>query len=182
MNQPRVSVTVARFMENRPRVPVISRQITMNRPRVSMTAARFMENRPAFSMNRRAFVAIWSPFMASAAPRPVGANQLTARVPFDDRRALGVPIEKLRESKVRECYPCPRSLKFLSDIRSGLLEEKDARQIYRRMFISARVKGDQQGEAHNGIPLRPKGPGEHSPGPRPKADALGPGRPIYPAA
>jgi ATP-dependent DNA helicase RecG len=60
--------------------------------------------------------------------------QLTARVPFDDRRALGVPIEKLRESKVRE---------FLSDIRSGLLEEKDARQIYRRMFVSARVNGHE---------------------------------------
>jgi ATP-dependent DNA helicase RecG len=60
--------------------------------------------------------------------------QLTARAPFDDRRALGVPIEKLRESKVRE---------FLSDIRSGLLEETDARQIYRRMFISARVNGHE---------------------------------------
>src|SRR6185436_6744617 len=60
--------------------------------------------------------------------------QLTARVPFDDRRALGVPIEKLRESKVRE---------FLSDIRSGLLEEKDARQIYRRMFIYSRVNGHE---------------------------------------
>ncbi|MGE0820486.1 MAG: ATP-binding protein [Candidatus Binatia bacterium] len=58
--------------------------------------------------------------------------QLTAKVPFDDRRALGVPIEKLRETRVRE---------FLSDIRSGLLEESDARMIYRRMYISSPVNG-----------------------------------------
>jgi ATP-dependent DNA helicase RecG len=58
--------------------------------------------------------------------------QLTARVPFDDRRALGVPVEKIREAKVRE---------FLADIRSGLLDEPDAREIYRRMQISSRVNG-----------------------------------------
>lgn len=60
--------------------------------------------------------------------------QLTAKVPFDDRRALDVPIEKIRESKVRE---------FLADIRSGLLEETDAREIYRRMRISTRINGHE---------------------------------------
>lgn len=60
--------------------------------------------------------------------------QLTARVPFDDRRALGVPIEKIREARVRE---------FLADINSGLLQEPDAREVYRRMFISVRVNGHE---------------------------------------
>ena len=60
--------------------------------------------------------------------------QLTAKVPFDDRRALDVPIEKIREAKVRE---------FLADIRSGLLDETDAREIYRRMRISTRVNGHE---------------------------------------
>lgn len=60
--------------------------------------------------------------------------QLTAKVPFDDRRALGVPLEKLRDVAVRE---------FLADIQSGLLEETDAREIYRRMFLSARVNGHE---------------------------------------
>jgi ATP-dependent DNA helicase RecG len=56
--------------------------------------------------------------------------QLTAKVPFDDRRALDVPVEKIRETQVRE---------FLADIRSGLLDENDSREIYRRMRISTRV-------------------------------------------
>ncbi len=58
--------------------------------------------------------------------------QLTARVPFDDRRASGARIEDLREGKVRE---------FLHDIRSGLLEEKSARQLYRKMRIAVPVNG-----------------------------------------
>lgn len=60
--------------------------------------------------------------------------QLTAKVPFDDRRALEVPIEKIRETKVRE---------FLADIRSGLIEEQEPREIYRRMQISAPVNGHE---------------------------------------
>ena len=58
--------------------------------------------------------------------------QLTAKVPFDDRRALAASVEKLRESRVRE---------FLADIDSGLTEERDALQIYRRMQIVAPVNG-----------------------------------------
>ncbi len=60
--------------------------------------------------------------------------QLTARVPFDDRRANNVPVEKIRDVKVRE---------FLSDIRSGLLDESDARLVYRRMRIVAPVNGHE---------------------------------------
>jgi ATP-dependent DNA helicase RecG len=56
--------------------------------------------------------------------------QLTARVPFDDRRAPGVPLEKVREARVRE---------FLSDIKSGLLEQTDARVVYRLSRISAKA-------------------------------------------
>jgi ATP-dependent DNA helicase RecG len=61
-------------------------------------------------------------------------TQPNARIPFDDRRARDVPVEKIREGKVRE---------FLSDVRSGLLEESDARQIYRRMFLTARANGHE---------------------------------------
>lgn len=58
--------------------------------------------------------------------------QQTARVPFDDRRASGVPIEALRESRVRE---------FLRDIRSQLVAENDLRDVLRRMRVSAPANG-----------------------------------------
>ena len=58
--------------------------------------------------------------------------QMTARVPFDDRRALSATVEDLRESKVRE---------FLKDVRSGLLEETNTKQLYRKMRIAEQVNG-----------------------------------------
>lgn len=58
--------------------------------------------------------------------------QLTAKVPFDDRRALHASVDDLRENKVRE---------FLKDIRSGLLEESNTRNLYRKLRISAPVNG-----------------------------------------
>ena len=51
-----------------------------------------------------------------------GLIQQTARVPWDDRRAADAQVEDLREAKVRE---------FLRDVRSGLLDEPDEREIYR---------------------------------------------------
>ena len=59
-----------------------------------------------------------------------GLIEHTARVPWDDRRASDARVEDIREAKVRE---------YLRDIRSGLLEEPSAREIYRRMRITARV-------------------------------------------
>ena len=59
-----------------------------------------------------------------------GLIQQTARVPWDDRRAADAQVEDLREAKVRE---------FLRDVRSGLLEEPDEREIYRRMRLTVRV-------------------------------------------
>ncbi len=56
--------------------------------------------------------------------------QQTARVPWDDRRASDARVEDIREAKVRE---------FLRDIRSGLLDEPSAREVYRRMRITAQV-------------------------------------------
>lgn len=58
--------------------------------------------------------------------------QLTAKVPFDDRRAQGVVVEKLREGRVRE---------FLVDIDSGLTSEREPLEIYRRMQIVSPVNG-----------------------------------------
>ena len=52
---------------------------------------------------------------------------LTARVPWDDRRASQARVQDLREAKVRE---------YLQDVRSGLLSEPEAEEIYRRMRIT----------------------------------------------
>lgn len=58
--------------------------------------------------------------------------QLTARVPFDDRRALQASVLDIRETKVRE---------FLHDIGSGLVDEPDTRTMYRNLRISEPVNG-----------------------------------------
>ena len=54
----------------------------------------------------------------------------TAKVPWDDRRARDARIEDLREGKVRE---------YLRDVRSGLVDAEDERDVYRRMRITVRV-------------------------------------------
>ncbi len=59
-----------------------------------------------------------------------GLIQQTARVPWDDRRALDARVEDLRAAKVRE---------HLRDIRSGLLDQPDERDVYRRMRLTVRV-------------------------------------------
>ena len=59
-----------------------------------------------------------------------GLIQQTARVPWDDRRALDAQVEDLREVKVRE---------YLRDVGSGLLEEPSERDIYRRMRLTMQV-------------------------------------------
>ncbi|MGC8492346.1 MAG: ATP-binding protein [Syntrophobacteraceae bacterium] len=56
--------------------------------------------------------------------------QLTARVPFDDRRAQQASILDVRETKVRE---------FLQDIRSDLVNEQDTKTIYRCLRIAVPV-------------------------------------------
>ena len=58
--------------------------------------------------------------------------QMTARVPFDDRRALHAQIEDMRESRVRE---------FLRDINSGLLDEESVKELYRKLRIAVPVNG-----------------------------------------
>lgn len=58
--------------------------------------------------------------------------QLTARVPYDDRRALQANVLDIRETKVRE---------FLHDIGSGLIEEQDTRTLYRSLRIAEPVNG-----------------------------------------
>lgn len=58
--------------------------------------------------------------------------QLTARVPFDDRRALQASVLDIRETKVRE---------FLNDIGSGLVDEADTKTLYRNLRIADPVNG-----------------------------------------
>lgn len=56
----------------------------------------------------------------------------TARVPFDDRRALLAAIEDIRETKVRE---------FNRDIRSSLVDEGSPKELFRKMRIAVPVNG-----------------------------------------
>lgn len=58
--------------------------------------------------------------------------QQTARVPFDDRRAFGATIRDLRLSLVSE---------FLSDVKSDLVLETDAEQVYAAMRITSPQNG-----------------------------------------
>lgn len=61
--------------------------------------------------------------------------QMTAKVPFDDRRCLGQTLDVLSPSLVRN---------FLSDIRSGLVApgaQVSDQEIYRHLRISVKVNG-----------------------------------------
>ena len=70
-----------------------------------------------------------------------GLIQQTARVPWDDRTERTARVEDMREAKVRE---------FLRDVRSGLLDEPDAREIYRRMRLVMRIN-DHEVPRHIGL-------------------------------
>ena len=63
-----------------------------------------------------------------------GLVEQTARVPWDDRRAQDAQVEDLRESKVRD---------YLRDVRSGLSEEPNERDIYRRMRLTMPVNNHE---------------------------------------
>ena len=56
--------------------------------------------------------------------------QQTARVPWDDRRAHDGRVEDVREAKVRE---------YLRDVRSGLPDETDEHDLYRRLRLTMKV-------------------------------------------
>ena len=58
--------------------------------------------------------------------------ETTARVPWDDRRALQARVEDLRAELVRE---------YLRDVRSGLIDQPDTVEIYRRMRLTVPVNG-----------------------------------------
>ena len=60
--------------------------------------------------------------------------QMTAKVPFDDRRASSFTLADLRASLVRE---------FLHDVGSGLIHEPDDAEIYRRMRLTAPINGHE---------------------------------------
>jgi len=58
--------------------------------------------------------------------------QLTAKVPFDDRRALDVPIEQISMALVR---------RHLQNLGSGLAVDSDDREVLRRMRVTVPVNG-----------------------------------------
>ena len=60
--------------------------------------------------------------------------QLTAKVPFDDRRALDVPLEKVSMSLVR---------RHLRDVNSRLADETDDKEVLRRMRLTVPVNAHE---------------------------------------
>ncbi len=60
--------------------------------------------------------------------------QLTAKVPFDDRRALDVPVEQISMALVR---------RHLQNLGSGLAGDSDDREVLRRMRITVPVNGHE---------------------------------------
>ena len=77
--------------------------------------------------------------------------QQTARVPWDDRRALHSGLTDLHEMTIRE---------HLHEIGSGLADESDTAEIYRRMRITTQVN-DHDVPATSGccssLPSQPAG-------------------------
>lgn len=59
---------------------------------------------------------------------------LCAKIPFDDRRAVNFTPRDLRSMLVRE---------FLHDVRSGLLDEPDDLEIYRKLRLTAPVNNHE---------------------------------------
>ena len=76
--------------------------------------------------------------------------QQTARVPWDDRRAHDAQIGDLRETKVRE---------YLRDVESGLLDEPDERNVYRRLRVTTKVN-DHEAPRNAGILFFARDPAE----------------------
>ena len=61
---------------------------------------------------------------------PAVLDMRTSRPPWDDRQAVGVRLEDIRESLVRE---------HLSAVESALLRLPDTKEVYRRLGITVRV-------------------------------------------
>jgi ATP-dependent DNA helicase RecG len=59
---------------------------------------------------------------------------MCAKVPFDDRRASEFTLNDIRSTLVRE---------FLHDVRSGLIEEPEDYEIYRRLWLTAKVNSHE---------------------------------------
>ncbi len=81
---------------------------------------------------RKYWIRIGSESVAAAGDLLTSLMQQTARVPFDDRRAVGVTTAELNLALVRE---------FLHDVHSELAEEQDAERVYRAMQIVSPVNG-----------------------------------------
>jgi ATP-dependent DNA helicase RecG len=60
--------------------------------------------------------------------------QMTAKVPFDDRRAANFTLDDLRATLVRE---------HLRDVRSSLIDERDDAEVYRRMRLTAKINSHE---------------------------------------
>lgn len=120
--------------------PVLSPEVIQDR-RVLVIWAPGSQSRPhraPVNIERGAAQAFWIRLAAETVKADSQPHlltqlmQLTARVPFDDRRALSASLNDLRESKVRE---------FLNDVRSDLAMQPDVRTMYRQLRASDPVNG-----------------------------------------
>ncbi len=122
-----------------PCAPLLSRETVEGRS-ILVVWAPASDTKPHRAPNRHGQPRFWvrvGSETVDAEQRGDLARQLidqTARVPWDDRRAHDARVEDLRETKVRE---------FLRDVGSGLIDEPDGREIYRRMRIVARANGHE---------------------------------------
>lgn len=81
---------------------------------------------------RRYWVRLGSETVAAKDGILTSLMQQTARVPFDDRRALSASNEDISLTLVRE---------FLHDVRSELVRESEGERVYRAMHIVSPVNG-----------------------------------------
>ena len=122
-----------------PYQPILSPETVADR-RLLVVWVRGSETRPHRAPARDGSLRYWVRLGTETVDAERRGNLLrsliaqTARVPWDDRRAMDATVEDLREAKVRE---------FLRDVGSGLLTEPDARMVYQRMGLTAPVNGHE---------------------------------------
>ena len=122
-----------------PYQPILSPETVADR-RLLVVWVRGSETRPHRAPARDGSLRYWVRLGTETVDAERRGNLLrsliaqTARVPWDDRRAMDATVEDLREAKVRE---------FLHDVGSGLLAKPNARVVYQNMGLTAPVNGHE---------------------------------------
>lgn len=83
---------------------------------------------------RAFFIRVGAESVAAREATYTALMQMTAKVPFDDRKATAFALTDIRAVLVRE---------YLHDVRSALVDETEDLEIYRRMRLTAPVNGHE---------------------------------------